>query len=88
MTQDNEYPIRKILGDVPLPVKVQCGLTHIAVKDIAEFETGKLIVFDKVVGEPMDIFISNKLIARGEVVVVNERYGVRVSEVLRDSEIS
>jgi flagellar motor switch protein FliN/FliY len=88
MTRENEHPTRKILGDVPLPVKVQCGLTNIAVKDIAEFETGKLIVFDKVVGEPMDIFISDKLMARGEIVVVNERYGVRLSEVLKDSEVS
>ncbi|MCP4752978.1 MAG: flagellar motor switch protein FliN [Proteobacteria bacterium] len=82
MIQDNEHPMRKTLGDVPMPVKVRCGLTNIAVKEIAEFKTGKVIALEKVVGEPMDIFIADKLMARGEIVVVNERYGIRLSEVL------
>lgn len=83
MTIDSEHPIRKILGDVPIPIKVQCDVTHIAIKEIVEFKKGKVITFNKVVGEPMDIFIADKLMARGEVVVVNNRYGIRLSEVLR-----
>ena len=83
MTIDSEEPMKKIMGDVPVPVKVQCDVTSIAVKDIAEFKKGTVITFDKVVGESMDMFVANKLMAKGEVVVVNNRYGIRLSEVLR-----
>jgi len=47
---------------------------------------GNLVVFEKIVGEPMDIVVGNRLMARGEIVVVNERYGVRISEVTRPEE--
>ena len=83
MTISNEEPLKKTMGDVPVPVKVQCDVASIAVKDIAAFKKGTVITFDKVVGESMDVFFANRLMARGEVVVVNNRYGIRLSEVLR-----
>jgi Flagellar motor switch/type III secretory pathway protein len=46
-----------------------------------------MLVFEKIVGEPMDVVVGNRLMARGEIVVVNERYGVRISEVTRPDEI-
>jgi len=83
MTVDNEHLISKILGDVSIPLKVQCDVVHIAVEDIAEFKIGTVITFDKVVGEPMDVLVADKMMARGEVVVVNAKYGVRLSEIIR-----
>lgn len=83
MTVNSDEPLQKIMGDVPVPVKVQCDVAHIAVKDIAGFKKGTVITFDKVVGESMDVLFANNLMARGEVVVVNNRYGIRLSEVLK-----
>ena len=53
---------------------------------ILNLKKGNLVVFEKIVGEPMDIVVGDRLMARGEIVVVNERYGVRISEVTRPEE--
>lgn len=85
------YPFHEIefVHDVPLKLSVEIGQTSLSVRDILGLSVGKSIEFTKVVGEPMDITISGKLMARGEIVVVNERYGVRISEVTRpDDEYS
>ncbi len=80
-----EYPFHEIefVHDVPLKLSVEIGQTSLSVREILGLSVGKSIEFTKVVGEPMDITISGKLMARGEIVVVNERYGVRISEVTR-----
>ena len=83
MTQESLKQMKEIMGDVPVEAKVRCGQKYIAVKEITEFKPGLVIAFDKVVGEPMDVFFADTLMARGEVVVVNERYGIRISEVLK-----
>ena len=74
------------MHDVPLRLSVEIGHTHITVREILALSVGKVVEFTKVVGEPMDITISGRLMARGEIVVVNERYGVRISEVTRPDE--
>lgn len=85
---DDEAPFHKIefIHDVPLRLSVEIGQTTLSVKDILGLNVGSVVEFSKVVGEPMDITISGRLMARGEVVVVNERYGVRISEVTRPDE--
>ena len=79
------YPFHEIefVHDVPLKLSVEIGQTTLSVREILGLGVGKSIEFTKVVGEPMDITVSGKLMARGEIVVVNERYGVRISEVTR-----
>jgi len=57
-----------------------------SVREILGLAVGRALEFTKVVGEPMDITVSGRLMARGEIVVVNERYGVRISEVTRPDE--
>ncbi len=74
------------IHDVPLRLSVEIGNTLLSVREILALNTGKVIEFTKVVGEPMDITVSGRLMARGEIVVVNERYGVRISEVTRPDE--
>ena len=76
----------KFLEDVPLIVIAEIGRTEIDVQNVLNLKKGKLVVFDKIVGEPMDIVVGDRLMARGEIVVVNERYGVRISEVTRPEE--
>ena len=76
----------KFLEDVPLMMIVEIGRTEKEVQDILNLKKGNLVVFEKIVGEPMDIVVGDRLMARGEIVVVNERYGVRISEVTRPEE--
>jgi flagellar motor switch protein FliN/FliY len=86
--EDDETPYHKIefIADVPLRLSVEIGQTTMTVREILALTTGSTVEFTKVVGEPMDITISGRLMARGEIVVVNERYGVRISEVTRPDE--
>ena len=76
----------KFIEDVPLLIIAEIGRTEINVQNVLNLKKGNLVVFDKIVGEPMDIVVGDRLMARGEIVVVNERYGVRISEVTRPEE--
>lgn len=76
----------KFIEDVPLIVIVEIGRTVMEVQNVLNLKKGSMVVFEKIVGEPMDVVVGNQLMARGEIVVVNERYGVRISEVTRPDE--
>ncbi|WP_221564322.1 flagellar motor switch phosphatase FliY [Alkalihalobacillus sp. TS-13] len=71
-----------MLLDIPLQVTVELGRTKRAVKDILELSHGSIIELDKLAGEPVDILVNQKLIAKGEVVVIDENFGVRVTEII------
>lgn len=75
-----------ILLDVPLQVTVQLGQTTRSIKDILELTKGSIIELDKLAGEPVDILVNNHLIAKGEVVVIDENFGVRVTEIISQKE--
>ena len=83
---DEVYHTTKFIEDVPLMMSVEIGRSELTVREVLALKKGSLIEFTKVVGEPMDVIIADRLMARGEVVVVNERYGVRISEVTRPDE--
>jgi flagellar motor switch protein FliN/FliY len=83
---DNPYHKIEFIHDVPLRLSVEIGQTQLTVREILGLAVSSIVEFTKVVGEPMDITVSGRLMARGEVVVVNERYGVRISEVTRPDE--
>lgn len=75
-----------MLLDIPLQVTVELGRTKRMVKEILEISQGSIIELDKLAGEPVDILVNNKLIAVGEVVVIDENFGVRVTDVLSTAE--
>ncbi len=72
----------KMILDVPLKVSVELGRTKMLVNDLLQLGQGSVIELDKIAGEPMEIFINDKLVAMGEVVVVNEKFGVRLTDVV------
>ena len=76
----------KFIEDVPLLIIAEIGRTQISVQKVLNLKKGNLVEFNKIVGEPMDVVVGSRLMARGEIVVVNERYGVRISEVTRPDE--
>ncbi|MBM7618997.1 flagellar motor switch protein FliN/FliY [Bacillus tianshenii] len=75
-----------MLMDIPLQVTVELGRTRRSVKDILELSSGSVIELDKLAGEPVDILVNNKLIAQGEVVVIDESFGVRVTDIVSQTD--
>ncbi|MFM1650824.1 flagellar motor switch phosphatase FliY [Brevibacillus sp. B_LB10_24] len=78
LTEDN----LGLLLDIPLKVTVELGRTKKLIKEILELSSGSIIELDKLAGEPVDILVNNKLIAKGEVVVIDENFGVRVTDII------
>ena len=83
---DQVFHSIKFLEDVPMIMNVEIGRTEMNIKEILNLKKGSVVEFRKIVGEPMDVLVAERLMARGEVVVVNERYGIRISEVTRPDE--
>jgi flagellar motor switch protein FliN/FliY len=81
ITQAEETNLNLLL-DIPLKVTVELGRTHKVIKEILELSQGSIIELDKLAGEPVDILVNNKLIAKGEVVVIDENFGVRVTDIV------
>jgi flagellar motor switch protein FliN/FliY len=68
--------------DLPLEVSVEIGRTKMLIKDLLKLTQGSIIELERIAGEPVDIYVNGKLMAKGEVVVVNDRFGVRVTEII------
>jgi len=68
--------------DIPLELSVELGKTKMIVNDLLQLGQGSIIELNKLAGEPLEVYINRKLIARGEVVVVNEKFGVRLTDVI------
>ena len=75
-----------LLLDVPLQVTVELGRTRKLIRDILELSPGSVIELDKLAGEAVDILVNGKLIAKGEVVVIDENFGVRVTDIISQIE--
>jgi flagellar motor switch protein FliN len=75
----------ELLMDVALEVSVALGRSHMSIGEILALRTGSVIELDKLAGEPVDVSVNGTLIARGEVVVVDEKFGVRITEVVSKS---
>lgn len=75
-----------MLLDIPLKVTVELGRTKRSVKEILEMTSGSILELDKLAGEPVDILVNNRHIARGEVVVIDENFGVRITDILSQTE--
>ena len=74
------------LLDIPLQVTVELGRVKMLVKDLLRLGQGSIVELEKIAGEPMEILVNSKLVARGEVVVVNEKFGVRLTDIISPAE--
>ena len=72
--------------DIPMQVTVQVGSTKMVIRELLQLGQGSVIELDKLAGEPMEVLVNNKLVARGEVVVVNEKFGIRLTDVISAAE--
>lgn len=76
-----------LIMDVPLEVTVELGRTSKSIKEILEFSPGTIIELDKIAGEPIDVLVNGKLVAKGEVVVIEESFGIRVTDIIKQKNI-
>ena len=84
--QESEAKNLDMLLDIPLQVTVELGRTKRSIKEILELSSGSIVELDKLAGEPVDILVNNRLIAQGEVVVIDENFGVRVTDIVSQSD--
>lgn len=68
--------------DIPLKVTVELGRTSVIIKDLLQLGQGSVLELDKLAGEPLEILVNKKLVAKGEVVVVNEKFGIRLTDII------
>jgi flagellar motor switch protein FliN len=83
-----ELPIEQsvnlpLLLDIPLEVVVELGRTKKKISEVLELTSGSIVELDKMAGEPVDVYVNNKLVAKGEVVVIEEHFGVRIKEIIQ-----
>ena len=87
-TPKNDPSARRLdmLLDVPLEVNVELGRTRMTIQDLLQLGPGSVIELDKVAGEALDILVNGRLVARGEAVVVNDKFGVRITDIVSPQE--
>ncbi len=79
-------PNLSLLLDIPLEITAELGRTRMLINDLLQLGQGSVIELNKLAGEPLEILVNQKLIARGEVVVVNEKFGIRLTDVISPME--
>lgn len=75
-----------LILDIPLAVTVELGRSKMLINDLLQLGQGSIIELTKLVGDPLEVLVNNKLVARGEVVVVNEKFGVRLTDIVTPME--
>lgn len=88
MPSGNEVPVNDInmVLDIPVQLSVELGRTKVPIKYILQLAQGSVVELDALAGEPMDVLVNGYLIAQGEVVVVNDKFGIRLTDVVTPSE--
>ena len=86
LSQEEELALKMkkldLILDIPLRVSVELGRTKMLVNDLLQLGQGSVIELNKLAGDPLEVLVNDKLIARGEVVVVNEKFGIRLTDII------
>jgi flagellar motor switch protein FliN/FliY len=80
--EEEALPNLNLLLDIPLEITAELGRTRMIIHDLLQLGQGSVIELNKLAGEPLEILVNQKLIARGEVVVVNEKFGIRLTDII------
>ncbi len=79
-------PDLEVILDIPVKISMEVGNTEITIRNLLQLNQGSVIELDRLAGEPLDVLVNGTLIAHGEVVVVNEKFGIRMTDVISPSE--
>ena len=75
-----------VVLDIPVNISMEIGRTRISIRNLLQLNQGSVVELDRLAGEPMDVLVNGTLIARGEVVVVNEKFGIRLTDIISPAE--
>jgi flagellar motor switch protein FliN/FliY len=90
--QDESLPVTEgdvsldVILDIPVTIAMEIGRTRINIRNLLQLNQGSVVELDRLAGEPLDVLVNGTLIAHGEVVVVNEKYGIRLTDVISPAE--
>jgi len=84
--EPNTNPDLDVILDIPVSIAMEVGRTSITIRNLLQLNQGSVIELDRLAGEPLDVLVNGTLIAHGEVVVVNEKFGIRMTDVISPSE--
>ncbi len=83
LSGDSDYISLEAVQDIPIQISVVLGKTSMPVSQLLKLGRGTVVELDKKVGEPIDIYVNNRIVARGEVVVVEDRIGITMTEIIK-----
>ncbi|HLI19300.1 MAG TPA: flagellar motor switch protein FliN [Rhodanobacteraceae bacterium] len=75
-----------VILDVPVTMAMEVGRTRISIRNLLQLNQGSVVELDRAAGEPLDVFVNGTLVAHGEVVVINEKFGIRLTDVISPAE--
>lgn len=84
--EEGENPNLEVIMDIPVNIAMEVGSTEIAIRNLLQLNQGSVIELDRLAGEPLDVKVNGTLIAHGEVVMVNEKFGIRLTDVVSPTE--
>jgi flagellar motor switch protein FliN/FliY len=76
----------EVVLDIPVTLSVEVGRSRISIRNLLQLNQGSVVELDRAVGEPVDVYVNDTLVAHGEVVVVNEKFGIRLTDVISPAE--
>lgn len=86
MVGDGPAPDLDVILDIPVTISMEVGNTQIPIRNLLQLNQGSVIELDRLAGEPLDVMVNGTLIAHGEVVMVNEKFGIRLTDVMSPGE--
>lgn len=85
-TEQEDNPELELILDIPVTISMEVGSTDITIRNLLQLNQGSVVELDRLAGEPLDVLVNGTLIAHGEVVVVNEKFGIRMTDVISPAE--
>lgn len=84
--KDTDTEKLELILDIPVSIAVEIGRTKMTIRNLLQLNQGGIIALDRLAGEPLDVLVNNTLVAHGEVVVVNEKFGIRLTDIVSKAE--
>lgn len=86
LSQDVDNEKMELILDIPVAVTVEIGRTKMSIRNLLQLNQGGIVALDRLAGDPLDVLVNGTLVAHGEVVVVNDKFGVRLTDIVSKSE--
>lgn len=85
-SQENDVEKMEVILDIPVAITVEIGRTKMTIRNLLQLNQGGIVALDRLAGEPLDVLVNGTLVAHGEVVVVNDKFGIRLTDIVSKTE--